>query len=317
MLNIVDPMHGSPAPRLRAAFRMPAPRILLCLLCCLPGPGCRSLTARGPVPEALQACRSLSQQGMAAMQAGDWHEAESLLADAIRACPKNVEARRQYAEALWQRGDHRAAVAQLEATLTLATDDPTLNVRAGEMYLALGELDRARANAERALYLNSSSGAAWALRGRVLVTRGEFEPALADFHRALSHAPDDRRLLFELAEAYRRAGRPERALMTLQRLADTFPPSEEPGHVLHLTALAFDALGRKEDARHCALQACRRGQPSAEMLALYARLEHERGNHRRALAALRQALAEHPQHQPALALLHRVQSAVPRATVAR
>ena len=76
---------------------------------------------------------------------------------------------------------------------------------------------------------------------------GQPREALADYLRALSYAPNDRAILREIAELHRQLNQPERALQTLQTLADTYPPGEEPGQVLYLMGLAYVALGRYDD----------------------------------------------------------------------
>ncbi len=66
--------------------------------------GCRIPGLGGPVSDSLANSRQLSQQGIAALDRGQQSEAERLLAKAVAACPTNAEARRDYAESLWQRG---------------------------------------------------------------------------------------------------------------------------------------------------------------------------------------------------------------------
>ena len=80
------------------------------------------------------------------------------------------------------------------------------------MYLELGlfaEADRLSAEAVR---LAPGSDSAWHLRGRIAMARGQFGQAVADFHRGLAIAPDDRGLLRDAAEAYLGLGKPRRAL---------------------------------------------------------------------------------------------------------
>src|SRR5262245_54627057 len=67
--------------------------------------GCQMFRQQGPVPKQVAQARQLSQQGLTAMERGDLHSAETLLGEAVKACPADIDARRQYAEALWQRGE--------------------------------------------------------------------------------------------------------------------------------------------------------------------------------------------------------------------
>ena len=271
--------------------------------------GCRTFSQRGPVPDAVATCRQLSQQGLSAMQQGDWTQAEKLLAQALQTCPSNLEARRHYAEALWRRGSKNAAVTQLEAVLVTEHDDPTLHVRAGEMYLALEDYERAHRHAEQALGLNIELGSAWALRGRVHRAEGDTRQALADLHRALRYSPDDAGLLLAVAELYRASNQPQRALAALQALSDVYPPGEAPEEVHRLIGLAYQALGRHEDAAASLQAASLASRPNPALLFSQARADYVAGRPAEAAIKLSQALALDPQHAESRELLNRLQLA--------
>ena len=102
------------------------------------------------MPQSLTDCRRLSQQGVIALERGEQPKAETLLAQAVAACPVDAEARRHYAEALWRRGAQQEAIAQLEEAGRLAGEDASLWARLAEMHLASGQPDLARQNAEQA-----------------------------------------------------------------------------------------------------------------------------------------------------------------------
>jgi tetratricopeptide (TPR) repeat protein len=281
----------------------------LSLLLALLAWGCRLPGREGPVSEPLATCRQLSQQGVAALERGQAAEAEQLLEQAVDACPLDAEARRHYAEALWQRGEHQKAVAQLEEAVHLAGEDPVLQVRLAEMHLAMGRTASARAAAEQALDLDPKLAAAWAIRGRLNRAAGQLRPALADLHRALGYAPNDRQLLLDVAELYRELNQPQRALATLCALADTYTPGEEPQQVLHLTGLAFLALGRYEDAVESFSAAVIRDQPTAELFHRLGEAELLAGRPGAAADAAHHALALKPGHRPSCELLERIAAA--------
>lgn len=284
-----------------------------CLLAALAatalGSGCRLPGSDGPASRSLLTCRQLSQQGLSALERGDCAGASALLERAVASCPVDSEARRHYAEALWSTGRQVDAVAQLDEAIRLAPDDPALLVRAAEMRLAVGQIDFARAEAERAIDLDPTSARAWALRGQVRKQLGLLAEALADCHRALGYAPDDRGVLLELAELYRELGQPQRALASLQSLADTYPPGEEPQQVLFLTGLAYNALGRDGDAIEYLAAARDRGAASPEILYRLAESQWRAGHRVEASLAARQALAVEPGHAASLALLQHIQPA--------
>jgi len=271
--------------------------------------GCRLPGHEGPVSESLATCRQLSQQGIAALERGERQNAEALLDKAVKACPLDPEARRHYAEALWQRGAQQKAVAQLAEAARQASDDATLQVRLAEMYLAMGQTEAARRHAEQAVNLNPRLAGPWAIRGRVMRAVGQPQEALADCHRALRYAPDDRRILLEVAELYRQLNQPDRALQTLQTVADTYSPGEESPEVLHLTGMAYMALGRYDEAVESLAAAATRGKPSTDIFYRLGEAQWLAGRADEAAATAQQALALMPSHQPSRDLLGRIELA--------
>jgi tetratricopeptide (TPR) repeat protein len=257
----------------------------------------------------LATCRHLSQQGIAALEREQVQEAKALLAKAVAACPIDPQARRHYADALWRSGARPEAITQVEEACRLAGEDAELRVRAGEMHLLSGELEPARRSAQQALDLDPKLAAAWAIRGRVMLAGGQPQEALADFLRALGYAPEDRQILLEVAELYRQLNWPQRALATLQSLADTYSPGEEPQQVLYLTGLAYTALGRYDDAVESLAAATAVGAPTPEILSGLAEAELLAGHPAEAEAAAEHALLIQPRHPASLELLDRLRVA--------
>lgn len=282
--------------------------IISLLLAVLPS-GCQLPGLEGPVSRSQATCRQLSQQGIAALERGQLQQAEAVLAKAVDACPIDPEARRHYAEALWRSRAQQQAIAQLEEACRLASEDAPMRGRLAEMQLLVGQLQRARESAQQALDLNPKLPAAWAIRGRVMQAGGQPQEALADFHRALGYAPQDRQILLEVAELYRQLNRPQRALAALQSLADTYSQGEEPQRVLRLMGLSYTALGRYEDAVESLSTAAAREDPTPEILCRLAEAELLAGRPAEAEVAARRALAIQPQHQPSRRLLDHLQLA--------
>jgi tetratricopeptide (TPR) repeat protein len=280
--------------------------------------GCQLPGREGPVPQSLATCRRLSQQGVAALDRGDPKRAEAVLVQAVKACPVDAEARRHYAEALWRRGARKEAIAQLEEAGRLSSEDATLWARLAEMHLACGQLEPARRNADEALKYDSRLPTAWAIRGGVLRASGQPNESLTDYLRALSYAPNDRAILLEIAELHRQLNQPERALQTLQCLADTYPSGEEPGNVLYLTGLAYMALGRNDDGVESLAAAVKRDRPTGEMFCRLGEAQLLAGRPAEAAEAARQALALQPQNQASRELLDRIEVAQqPQRTVTK
>ncbi|MFH1923625.1 MAG: tetratricopeptide repeat protein [Planctomycetota bacterium] len=272
--------------------------------------GCRLPGREGPVSQSLVASRQFCQQGVAAIERDEWEQAEKLLADAVKTCPSDPDARRHYAEALWHRGEHKEAVNELEEACRQALDDPSLHVLLAERRLAMGHVELARQGAQSAIDLDPKHAGAWALRGRVSRAHGQTSQALADYHRALGLAPHDRAILLEIAELYRELNRPERALATLHTLSDAYSPGQEPQQVLYFEGLAYEALQRWDEAVESFSAARNRQRPTPEILFRLARAEWFAGRPAQAAAAAREALALDPGHQPSRELLDRAELAL-------
>lgn len=265
--------------------------------------GCRLPGTHGAESSSLLACRQLSQQGVSAMERQQWQKAEELLAEAVETCRTDAEARRHHAEALWNCNDQARAISEMAEAVRMLPDDPALRVRLAEMQSASGQLAMAYRGAELAIDMDPHLSAAWALRGRVMTRSGQPRQALADYQRALSYDPHNRQLLLEIAELYRQLDQPQLALVSLQNLADTHPPGEEPQDVLQLAGMAYMAMGRYSEAASCFNQACQRQPPDAEILTQLAEAQWRAGHGAAARHAAQQALTMQPDHAQALALL--------------
>jgi len=271
--------------------------------------GCRLPGMEGPVSRSLATSRQLCQQGVSAMEHQQWQRAEQLLQQAVRTCSADPDARRNYAEVLWNRGAQQEAVNHLEEAARLVPGDPTVEVRLAEMRLAMNQPDLAIRHSQRALELAPRLPAAWAMRGRILRANGQLREALAAYHRALGYGPSDRSIPLEIAELYGQLGEPQRALVTLQNLAETYSPGEEPQRVLYLEGLAYKALNRYEEAIESFAGANARLAPSLEALRQLAECQLALGRPQEAAAAAREALALDPQDQVSRDLLGRIEVA--------
>jgi tetratricopeptide (TPR) repeat protein len=281
----------------------PALAVLCAGLC-----GCRTLD-RSPVSQSVAECRQLTQQGVNALDRGDWRRAESLLEKAVATSTSDIDARRNYAETLWNRGAKVEALAQLEAARKIGACDPGLTVRTGEMYLDMGQVNSAGQLVDEALRVDPKFAPAWALRGRISSASGKPREALADYQRSLGYAPDNYNVAILVAETYRETNQPQQALVALQTLADRFPPGDAPQQVLHMQGIALGALGRHDDAARMLSQATQRERPSADLLCHLAQAELLAGHTPRAQYALQQALALDPQHTASQALSAQMASA--------
>ena len=237
------------------------------------GSGCRLIPRAGPVPQELANARRLCNEGLSAADKQDLLRAEGLLERAVKSCPTDIDSRRHYADVLWKRGERMEAVNQLAVALRLSPGDVGLCIDGGRMYMELGLLDDADRLAREAVSKAPRSAEAWHLQGLVSLARGKMEDSLADFHRALAITPEDRGILIDTAEVYRRLNRPQRALATLAILSETYGPNQTPGHVLALEGMAQEALGRPVDALESYRHSIAQGESSSDIASRLAALE--------------------------------------------
>jgi tetratricopeptide (TPR) repeat protein len=257
--------------------------------------GCSSL-ARNRLDQEILTARQLSLRATEAMQQSRWGDAESLISVAVRSCPTDERMRAQYAEVLWNLNARESAIQHMQLAVRLSGGNPDLLVRLGDMYLEVGDLERAGQQAERAIAANRQLASAWALRGDVLRLQGEQAESLASYHRALSFQPHYPRVQLAIAENYRHQGRHARSLATLRHLADGYPVGEVPAQVRFLEGLAQKDLGRYEDAIGSFTAAIRKSPGSPEFFFHLAETHWRMGDPVNARIALNSALAVDPAH---------------------
>lgn len=294
----------------------------LVAILCLLGPlsGCRLAGKKGTMTQRVSECRNLSQQGLAAIDAQQWDEAEQLMSKAVETCPDDMAAKRYYAEALWHRNKRDAAIKQLGAVVERGGDHSIENadgdigprVRLVEMLLAAGQLKEARRHAEVAIDTAPNAGSTWAVRAKVLARMGHFEQARADYQRSLAYGPEDRAVLLGMAEVYRELNKPQEALAVLNRLVDTYTLDGVPKDVIHLQGLALVAQGRFSAAAESYEKVIAIEGATADNYFDLADAQWQAGRHDDAAMAARQALTLDPQHGRSRELLGRRQASVPR-----
>lgn len=276
--------------------------------------GCKAPVRDGPVSAPLATCRQYSQRGMLAMEQGNWTEAELMLSRAVETCPVDSVAHEHYAETLWRRGAREEALAQIEESIKLRGDDATLEVRAAEMLLALDRRDRAEAHTRWALVLDSQMPRAWLVLGQLRAREGKSADALAYFHRALMHDPNDRGALRAVAELQTHLGQSEKALVNWQMLADSYEAAERPADIQFALGAAYHAVRRYDDAAEAYLAARNRGAPPADVCRRLAATWQAMGRSDLAEKYLAEAVALDQQRAPNSTLAVRPQTVMPSAT---
>jgi Flp pilus assembly protein TadD len=271
----------------------------LLLAAFVPLTGCAGLSRRVQTDDVVFA-RQIAQRGMDAGDVGNWQRAEEYFAKAVEVCPVDERVQARYAEALWRRGAQDEALHHMQEAVRLSGGDPELAVRYGEMQLDVGDLEQAGQLADRVIQAGRQHAGAYRLRGAVLERQGQWQEALADYHRTLTIEPNYPDVQMAIATVYLQLGRPQRALSTLQALATSYPSGEEPGDMLYFEGLACGALGRHAQALTHLQMAAERGYETPDLHFNLAQAHHALGDHAAAALALQRTLAADPAHAEAL-----------------
>lgn len=252
--------------------------------------------------------RQIARQGADAFHNGDWDQAEQCYAKAVETCPVDERVRARYAETLWKQQRYEEAIKHQQEAVRISGGATELIVRLSEMYLTQGDLHRADHLIKRAIKSGRESAVAYRVQGDILERQGDWDGALAAYHRALSIQSDYPEVRMALARVYLRAARPQRALATLQALADTYPPNEKPADLAYWQALAFAALGRHSRAVDHFVMAESRGMQSADLLFQLAHSHYLAGEITAARRVLQQAMHVAPTHPQAPQLCDLIQN---------
>ncbi len=209
--------------------------------------GCRVL--RGDTSnKSLVTARQLSLRGADALQRSRDQDAELLFSQALALSPLDERAQWGYAMTLWQRGDKQKATQHMSEALRLSGRNPEYAIQLGEMYQELGDYAAAKKLGLDVLSGNRNHARAWALLGDTHRSAGEWVDSLECYHRALLIRSDYPKVQVAIAELYRRQGKPERALATLDRMADLHGAvRDDPEHML-FRGLVFADLNRPQEA---------------------------------------------------------------------
>lgn len=268
--------------------------------------GCSGLSRHQNANDVVSA-RQIALQGLDAVQAQQWEQAEQLFAKAVDVCPTDERVRWRYAEALWHRGVKGEAIDHMQQATQLSGGDPELLVHLGQMYLGNDDLPHALQVANRTIDSGHHLADAYRLKGDVLVRQTKWHEALANYHAALSIRETYPEVQMAVAHVYFEHGRPQRALSTLLTLSQNYPAAHVPTDVLYLEGLAYKQLKRYEPALGCLAQAESRGMKTADVYYNLAEAHYLAGDRTNASLCLRRALELRPQHIAARQLNQRIQ----------
>ena len=194
-------------------------------------------------------CGSLCEQAREARAQGWPDQAELLLNEAIRHRPKDVETRRQLAEAMWEAGRHDEALTELSELVQLHPRDAKLRTQQATLLWNDKNAAAAARAANVALRLDPQSIDALFVKARSDAARGEYEDALASYVRLLQLAPDRLEARFELAEVHIQRGHPDQACPLLRDALPTAQSTcEQRADAEWRLGLAYAAAERWADA---------------------------------------------------------------------
>ena len=198
--------------------------------------------------------RNLWQEGLRLQEHNEHLEAENRFAEAVALNPQEAEIRRCHAESLWRIGKRQDSIEALSEALNLAGKrDTRILLSLSEKCYDMGHYSTAVECAENAIDSADTKWAAteenrlllaraWVIRARVHWRNNRLEPALNDYHKAISLCPKDRELLAELATLQSEMGQPERALATWHSVSRLWPPDQEPQQVVFGRGEAYMAM---------------------------------------------------------------------------
>ncbi len=244
--------------------------------------------------------RSLSLRGADSLEQQKYEDAESLFVEALRRSPNDERAQWGYAEVMWQRGQHAAAIQQMSKAVELSGANPAWLVRLGQMYLEEGDLVHAKEKADLALRSRRDDPTAWALKADVHRHSGELEDAICCYQRAMVYRPDWPEVQVTVAELYCKLKRPQRALATLDRMSDQRSETQQPPRSYLVRSQALADMGEHEAAMMCLRTASGRIAPDqSEILFQFAQQQMQLGDLVEARVCLGRVLQREPNHSGA------------------
>jgi tetratricopeptide (TPR) repeat protein len=211
--------------------------------------GCRLFSPRITL-ETLTTAAEIERNGDQLYKSGQYQAAADRFEEAAALVTSDQLVRRKLADTYWAENRHGAAIAAMRTAIKLANPvfDRELRqawfVRLAEMYLDVGQVDRARHWVDRAIEENPQMLPARVVRGSIFERVQSYGAALEDYHYALSLMAEEPsaeriRVEIEVARIYSHQQRPHRVLaMTSAIDTRTLPPPRAiVVHLIRATAL--------------------------------------------------------------------------------
>jgi len=170
--------------------------------------------------------RAHEMMGLAYFNLRLYGNAGKSLGLAISLDPKNVDLYLEIAMVYRTQGQDGPAEEMLLKAAQIAPDriEPALEL--GTLYLDNKKLDKADDEVETVLKSHPNSGAAYRLKGKILLARGKKEDAVEMFQKSLTLEPDDPEALVGLALAYVSLGQLKEAEAIMEKARKAHPKNE-------------------------------------------------------------------------------------------
>jgi predicted O-linked N-acetylglucosamine transferase (SPINDLY family) len=247
--------------------------------------------APGASRGASAAAASLFADGLAQHRAGRLTEAEALYRRALEADPGHFDARHHLGIIHHQRGEHIAAIRQIDAALKVNPKIAAAHNNRGAALAALGRLEEAADSYARAVALAPDYLDAHLNRGSALKDLGRLDAALACYDKALALAPGHALAFVKRGNVLQRLRRFAEAVESYDRALALMPDSNE---ACNNRGVALAKLGRFAEAVASYDRALVLAPTDAEAMGNRARALAELGQHAEALGSYDRALTLKP-----------------------
>ena len=184
--------------------------------------GCRLFSPRVTL-ETLTTAAEIERRGDQLYKSGQYKAATDRFEEAAAMVTSDQLVRRKLADTYWAENRYNAAIAAMRTAIKLA--NPVFDreirqewfVRLAEMYLDVGNVDRALHWVDRAIEENPQLLPARVVRGSIFARVQSYNAALEDYHYALSLMAEESsaervRVEIEVARIYSQQQRPHRVI---------------------------------------------------------------------------------------------------------
>jgi len=254
----------------------------------------------------LSSAREWANGGLEALQSGHMQRAQSFFKRATEQSPTDFRARANLARTLSQAGELNTAIAEMQQAVQHSTNDPSMLIELGTMYLSAGQVANANAQAEIALAADHRFASAWKLKGQIARSQNQLDEALAHLHKAASCDPDRLDIHLELVNTHRANDEPLKALAAVDHLLAQHPIDSQPIQAIVAKSEILMQLNQQSTAIATLRRAQSAESTSAEIAARLVQLQIRNGRLADAKSTLNQARIQFPDsdqlHDLALAL---------------